>query len=1107
MANSQTAAQRDGYRNTVAWIIIALAVGVLVPILWNVVDPEGLSLKLLGKGRLYVESALVTTDACGQYTTEEPGCLVVADEDSLDSDTVTVATLVNSPTLAALTARDDVVSEGVTVTGRRVGLPAGPALLASTVKGDKLFASAVEWAAGPGRASYRALLLVSEQSTRSDIEELERVVSTSLGTRWELSVVPTGEVGMPSEGKYDVLLLGTDFDTTVIPDETDIETTPVVTWTIDGWRELGLSPNATTAPHDIFDIERPGDFMVKGLYGPQAVPGEEDGFKIGVLVFLLAGALLFALVSNVAFTKEVDYRSRDIDVEALPSTLRFSYSYQHQRRGIWNVGIRWLNGYFAVSSILAVGLAIVIAIQARELGREPELGPLPDMAGGLSWVSLGLYIVVMASLWFSYLNLKPFRRVAVITEQDRVGSAESDLPSCLLQEEVDSDLGPGERDVGVCLSGGGIRAAAFGLGGIQALQDDPVWKRVGRLGAVSGGAYTAASYSLFQSRRPRPYQLDSDEMSRLRNNTHYLASGANGAFRAFTEWLTGFLWNVVLVAALLWSLAVVPALIVKSQAYLPQLWSIPDRADGPVPFISLTPGSSAAIYSYLIVAGLASIHMLLSRLSPMPLWRWSPPTSFSRLIPTEQEWKEGNRRMAQGFLFALLALIILLAVIPQALQIGGWIRDLFLSAPELASSIAGLASIGWVAAILRGLVAGRGAQIAQRLAGLVLPLLALAFFVWAAWLNVTFDWPGTTLGFVGAVLVIVLSWAQPARRVSLHTFYRNRLIDGFATDQDGSIDTDLSDLDSTPELDIGAVANIGPGPVTPPGRAALPWLFSGSATGLESDGSRKPSLVRTADLADLLASGRDGYRLTAMTAVAMSGAAFSPAMGRRTLKSFRALMAILNLRLGVWLPNPMFCSIWMEPGRVATDEFSRSPGQFPTLLKEALGIHRPDDSHLYITDGGHYDNLGLVNLLRRGFRTVVCLDASADGARGFTTIADAMMLARAELGVDIDLDPERDGLWPVDEESEYPESRYAVVTATMTFEDGGTGHLIYCRASLTGSTPWSIDSYRRRDPGFPNTSTLRQLFGDETFEAYRSLGFVVGTTAASACQELQPVDV
>jgi len=139
-----------------------------------------------------------------------------------------------------------------------------------------------------------------------------------------------------------------------------------------------------------------------------------------------------------------------------------------------------------------------------------------------------------------------------------------------------------------------------------------------------------------------------------------------------------------------------------------------------------------------------------------------------------------------------------------------------------------------------------------------------------------------------------------------------------------------------------------------------------------------------------------------------------------------------------------------------------------------------------VTDGGHYENLGLVELLRRGCSEIYVFDASNDD---FSAIGDAVTLARSELEVDV----------KVDFKSLEPDpgthlSAADCVPAQISFRDvdsGGEalrGELYYARLTLTADSPTDAKAYARKDARFPHDPTSDQLYTDQRFEAYRSLG-------------------
>jgi hypothetical protein len=164
-----------------------------------------------------------------------------------------------------------------------------------------------------------------------------------------------------------------------------------------------------------------------------------------------------------------------------------------------------------------------------------------------------------------------------------------------------------------------------------------------------------------------------------------------------------------------------------------------------------------------------------------------------------------------------------------------------------------------------------------------------------------------------------------------------------------------------------------------------------------------------------------------------------------------------------------------------------------------------------LRDGGVWENLGLVELFRRGCSTIYCISAAGDGADSFSTLGNGLAIAREELGVhvDIELEPLRSpaqaksssrrlnrGRKP-DEPAGYAPQAYALGTFTYPMDRDAHGqrtpdapirHLLVMEANLTRDVPWDVQAYAESDPKFPNTSTAAQLFDHRRFEAYRALG-------------------
>jgi hypothetical protein len=205
------------------------------------------------------------------------------------------------------------------------------------------------------------------------------------------------------------------------------------------------------------------------------------------------------------------------------------------------------------------------------------------------------------------------------------------------------------------------------------------------------------------------------------------------------------------------------------------------------------------------------------------------------------------------------------------------------------------------------------------------------------------------------------------------------------------------------------------------------------------------------------------------------------------------------VRLGVWVPNPR----WAEERVVGVeaDESAGSPGLLPSvhgrrfkrpravyLFRELLGWNFIDSEFLYVTDGGHYENLGLVELLRRGCTRIYCFDAS--GGQTFSALGDAVALARSELGVEIEIDPQR-----LMSTGDPLAAEANAVTARFRYASGEEGILVYARNVVVPDAPWDVRAHQLADPRFPNDSTVDQLYTDQKFESYRALGECAGQRA------------
>ena len=388
------------------------------------------------------------------------------------------------------------------------------------------------------------------------------------------------------------------------------------------------------------------------------------------------------------------------------------------------------------------------------------------------------------------------------------------------------------------------------------------------------------------------------------------------------------------------------------------------------------------------------------------------------------------------------------------------------------------------------------------------PLLLLAIVVLAASLTLAdSDRSGTdpTMLIVGAACAaafVAVYFLADLNTWSLHPFYRRRLCTAFAlkrvlettgvrrprsasTRRLVPLSQSGVDKPDWPTLIVCAAANVSDPGATPPGRGVTSFTFSPTAIGGPLVGAEPTSTYERV-------LGKNRKRdITLAAAVAMSGAALSPSMGKQTRRPLTFLMALANVRLGVWVPNPRYVAKWNQRGFGNSDnrrDFFKMPRP-KYLFRELLGRNRLDARFLYVSDGGHYENLGLVELLRRGCTKIYCFDAS--GGESFTALGDAVALARSELGVEIDIDPRQ----LVPDKDRHLAARDCV-RARFRYANGVPGVLVYARTVMTEAVPFDVTAYHEADPLFPHNSTADQLYNDQKFEAYRALGWCAGGHAA-----------
>jgi len=216
------------------------------------------------------------------------------------------------------------------------------------------------------------------------------------------------------------------------------------------------------------------------------------------------------------------------------------------------------------------------------------------------------------------------------------------------------------------------------------------------------------------------------------------------------------------------------------------------------------------------------------------------------------------------------------------------------------------------------------------------------------------------------------------------------------------------------------------------------------------------------------------------TAVAISGAAANPNAGYHSSPAVAFLLTIFNARLGWWIGNPRRDS-WRNA----------SPGLgLYYLLSELFGFSSTNRLYVNLSDGGHFDNMGLYELVRRRCRYIVVIDGEQDDTYSFNGLAGAIRKCRVDFGVVIQINT--DAICP----NRSRKSKRHVAVGTIAYPEG-QGTLIYVKASVTGDEPMDVKEYNPAHHEFPHQTTADQFFNESQFESYRTLGQHIGDSVFS----------
>ena len=656
---------------------------------------------------------------------------------------------------------------------------------------------------------------------------------------------------------------------------------------------------------------------------------------------------------------------------------------------------------------------------------------------------------------------------------------------------------------GLALSGGGIRSATFALGVTQAFAARDLMLRFDYLSTVSGGGYLGSSLTwLTRNANARaggfafgmdgahfPYPVDppNEQTKRradpaqdaqliyLRHHGKYLTPGRGiDLVSAIAVVLRGLLLNV-----LVWLPLTALALFV--------LWLV-----HPVPFVQWK-GRFPSGYGWaaLVSAGAALAFAVLAVIYSTMTYRSG----------TEDARRYRLRRLFEAKIRPVLWTIVVtlsIALMPAiSALVKGWLASL-----GMASLIAGVASGVGTFVRSRSGNNNEGLSIVAPL-GAVLLLYGwlILGFVWAERLHAhihVHGWSGwpmwTSLVFL--LIAVVTGHFVNVNLISFHRYYRDRLMEAFLPDPAAATKngkrtySDLAEKADVFRLHTFAETDA----------PTAPYHLVNTNVIL-IDSKEENWRVRGGDsfvLSPLLCGSNAtgwcstrtflGGDLTLATAMAISGAAANPYAGGGVFRNrpVALLMALLNLRLGYWVGHP-------DPAK----NTSKRRTHFSTAWRELSGKLAEERPMLQLSDGGHFENLAIYELIRRRARLIVACDGTADPEFGFSDFITLLSRIEADFGARIKFD-EGSGLevFMPSTAAGFPRNtqlaKRGFTVGKITYSDGSDSDLIYITTTLFSGLGLAALGYKAANPDFPDQTTADQFFDEAQFEAYRHLGYSVG---------------
>jgi hypothetical protein len=739
------------------------------------------------------------------------------------------------------------------------------------------------------------------------------------------------------------------------------------------------------------------------------------------------------------------------------------------------------------------------------------------------------------------------RFVNAFTEQPNIQAyIEQDYPKFLNQDYpeqvkiydfIDPKQYPEKElpEYGLALSGGGIRSASFGIGVIQALRnrgffgDKPTaFSKIKYLSSVAGGGYAGGSLTWYQklfnlfpfdtiettSASEHGTKYENKVLNYLRQHSQYLMPKSLGFKSLIASILMSVLHstvsNVLLLALLFYliqgllSIELISSLIHSTDLHdQVKSWGmIPILRENSEPLSTIDIIFSTFFFMCAILSVLFFVLITFG---------YALSSIFSQLFSLAHGYRITVQRLL-GRLYYGFGSCLVLGVLPL---IAHHLFGSDISLVNDAGSSATVSSTGLLAVFLSlkkmrdsNRAAVKSGLFDNILSMMIIPIfivfVAVVSYIVAELIHQNFHWAHSLM-----IMVVFLALIQLVNinHISPHKMYHDRLMETFfkqpqveaaaSLEQRGRLanDTKLSQLALAPYWSAYHLVNCN--------------IILNKATNSCYRSRLGDSFILSPLYCGSSATqyqGTDEFAngsMTLATAVTISGAAANPRSAISGLDKSNSplvsfLMTFFGLRLSYWSINPSHklskLGAWLKPNYLL-------PG-LSSLLNRA---HNEKDLFIELSDGGHFDNTGVYELVRRRVPVIILADGGADEHETFDNVGNMMQKIRVDFGVSVSFSHKSLDLTGILSGSasnkndpnfvkKLNQAQRGYAIADILYPDiqgkpAFVGKLVVIKPTVTDDLTIDLYSYKAVNPSYPDQSTADQSFDERQFESYRELGY------------------